>query len=173
MKTLLIGDLHLKAQLILPLADNIIKKHSIKRIILLGDYVDLHGQNQNIQLYAKDLTYLFSWKKKHEQNGLEVINLLGNHDVYYLLGQPAPFSVKNLELFFAVQNLLESLSLQIAYQLDDYLISHAGYNFLFDPVPWHFEPITEAHDINVTIRMHTFGNLKMYKIDSAVIMILR
>ena len=108
MKTLLIGDLHLKAQLILPLADNIIKKHSIKRIILLGDYVDLHGQNQNIQLYAKDLTYLFSWKKKHEQNGLEVINLLGNHDVYYLLGQPAPFSVKNLELFFAVQNLLES-----------------------------------------------------------------
>ena len=27
--------------------------------------------------------------------------------------------------------------------------------------------------INVTIRMHTFGNLKMYKIDSAVIMILR
>ena len=74
MKTLLIGDLHLKAQLILPLADNIIKKHSIKRIILLGDYVDLHGQNQNIQLYAKDLTYLFSWKKKHEQNGLEVIN---------------------------------------------------------------------------------------------------
>ena len=53
MKTLLIGDLHLKAQLILPLADNIIKKHSIKRIILLGDYVDLHGQNQNIQLYAK------------------------------------------------------------------------------------------------------------------------
>ena len=28
-------------------------------------------------------------------------------------------------------------------------------------------------DINATIRMHTFGNLKMYKIDSAVIMILR
>ena len=27
--------------------------------------------------------------------------------------------------------------------------------------------------INATIRMHTFGNLKMYKIDSAVIMILR
>ena len=30
-----------------------------------------------------------------------------------------------------------------------------------------------AHSINATIRMHTFGNLKMYKIDSAVIMILR
>ena len=32
---------------------------------------------------------------------------------------------------------------------------------------------SESHGINVTIRMHTFGNLKMYKIDSAVIMILR
>ena len=34
---------------------------------------------------------------------------------------------------------------------------------------------TEAHQkgINATIRMHTFGNLKMYKIDSSVIMILR
>ena len=27
--------------------------------------------------------------------------------------------------------------------------------------------------INATIRMHTFGNLKMYKIDSSVIMIQR
>lgn len=27
--------------------------------------------------------------------------------------------------------------------------------------------------INATIRMHTFGNLKMYKIDSSVIMTLR
>jgi UDP-2,3-diacylglucosamine pyrophosphatase LpxH len=160
MKTLLIGDLHLKAQLILPLVDNIIKKHNVKRIILLGDYVDLHGQNQNVRLYAKDLTYLFSWKQKHERNGLEVINLVGNHDVYYLLGQPAPFSVKNLELFFAVQNLLESLNLQIAYQLDDYLISHAGYNFLFDPVPWHFEPITEAHEKKLEIFAYAVGSMR-------------
>ncbi len=60
MKTLLIGDLHLKSQLILPIVDKIIQTHNIKRIIFLGDYVDLHGQTNNIQLYAKDLTFLYS-----------------------------------------------------------------------------------------------------------------
>lgn len=160
MKTLFVGDLHLKAHLILPLVDNIITEHNVKRVIFLGDYVDLHGQKQNVSLYAKDLTCLFSWKKKHEQNGLEVINLVGNHDIYYLLGQPAPFSVKNLELFFAVQNLLESLDLQIAYQLDDYLISHAGYNFLFDPEPWHFEPITEEHEEELETFAYAIGPMR-------------
>lgn len=57
MKTLLIGDLHLKSQLILPIVDKIIQTHNIKRIIFLGDYVDLHGQTNNIQLYAKDLIF--------------------------------------------------------------------------------------------------------------------
>ncbi len=47
MKTLLIGDLHLKSQLILPIVDKIIQTHNIKRIIFLGDYVDLHGQTNN------------------------------------------------------------------------------------------------------------------------------
>ena len=48
MKTLLIGDLHLKSQLILPIVDRIIQTHNIKRVIFLGDYVDLHGQTKNI-----------------------------------------------------------------------------------------------------------------------------
>lgn len=40
MKTLLIGDLHLKSQLILPIVDRIIQTYNIKRVIFLGDYVD-------------------------------------------------------------------------------------------------------------------------------------
>ena len=35
MKTLLIGDLHLKSQLILPIVDRIIQTHNIKRVIFL------------------------------------------------------------------------------------------------------------------------------------------
>ena len=31
----------------------------------------------------------------------------------------------------------------------------------------------KKQDINATIKMHTFGNLKMYKSDSSVIMMLR
>lgn len=146
MKTLLIGDLHLKSQLILPIVDKIIQTHNIKRIIFLGDYVDLHGQTNNIQLYAKDLTFLYSWKIDKEQNGIDVINLIGNHDAYYLLGEQAPFSIQNLEVFFAVKELLQDLKLQVAYQLDDYLVSHAGFNLIFDPKEWHFNLYTKEHE---------------------------
>ena len=33
----------------------------------------------------------------------------------------------------------------LAYQLNDFLISHAGYTTLFNPEPWHFEKITSRH----------------------------
>ncbi len=35
MKTLLVGDLHLKSQLILPIVDNVIKDNNVKRVIFL------------------------------------------------------------------------------------------------------------------------------------------
>lgn len=160
MKTLLIGDLHLKSQLILPIVDKIIQTHNIKRIIFLGDYVDLHGQTNNIQLYAKDLTFLYSWKIDKEQNGIDVINLIGNHDAYYLLGEQAPFSIQNLEVFFAVKELLQDLKLQIAYQLDDYLVSHAGFNLIFDPKEWHFNLYTKEYEEELDILAYTIGPMR-------------
>lgn len=160
MKTLLIGDLHLKSQLILPIVDKIIQTHNIKRIIFLGDYVDLHGQTNNIQLYAKDLTFLYSWKIDKEQNGIDVINLIGNHDAYYLLGEQAPFSIQNLEVFFAVKELLQNLKLQIAYQLDDYLVSHAGFNLIFDPKEWYFNLYTKEHEEELDILAYTIGPMR-------------
>lgn len=160
MKTLLIGDLHLKSQLILSIVDRIIQTHNIKRVIFLGDYVDLHGQTNNIQLYAKDLTFLYSWKIDKEQNGIEVINLIGNHDAYYLLGDQAPFSIQNLEVFFAVQGLLQDLKLQVTYQLDDYLVSHAGFNQIFDPQKWHFSPYTKEHEEELDILAYTIGPMR-------------
>ncbi|MEL0464684.1 metallophosphoesterase [Streptococcus pneumoniae] len=160
MKTLLIGDLHLKSQLILPIVDKIIQTHNIKRIIFLGDYVDLHGQTNNIQLYAKDLTFLYSWKIDKEQNGIDVINLIGNHDAYYLLGEQAPFSIQNLEVFFAVKELLQDLKLQVAYQLDDYLVSHAGFNLIFDPKEWHFNLYTKEHEEELDILAYTIGPMR-------------
>lgn len=160
MKTLLIGDLHLKSQLILPIVDKIIQTHNIKRVIFLGDYVDLHGQTKNIQLYAKDLTFLYSWKIDKEQKGIDVINLIGNHDAYYLMGEQAPFSIQNLEVFFSVQQLLQDLNLQVAYQLDDYLVSHAGFNLLFDPKEWHFKPFTEEHEEELEILANAVGYMR-------------
>lgn len=144
MKTLFIGDLHLKARLILPLVAQVIAEHQIERLVFMGDYCDLHGQTENAKLYAQELLYLQKWQQGQLEVGVEIINLLGNHDIFYLLGVPAEFSVTDRGAFFAVQNFLENFQLQVAYQLDDYLISHAGFNILFDLAPWHLVPLNQA-----------------------------
>ena len=51
--------------------------------------------------------------------------------------------------------------MQIAYQLDDYLVSHAGYNFLFDTEPWHFEPIqVEKYEKELEILAYAVGPMR-------------
>ncbi|WP_414047657.1 metallophosphoesterase [Macrococcus equi] len=142
MNTIFVGDMHLKSRVILPLIDNIIEKYDVNRVIFLGDYTDFPGQENNIKLYAKDLVFLAEWKLKNRKNGIEIINIIGNHDIYYYLGTKAEFSLTDEEAFWAVGDFLEELSLQVAYQLDDFIISHAGYNQYFNPEPWHFKPLT-------------------------------
>lgn len=126
MKTLLVGDLHLKSQIILPLVKEKVFEKKCERVILIGDYMDSHGQNLNAKLYAQDLIFLIEWKKDMIANGTEVITLVGNHDAPYLIDTPANFSVRNEELFFAISDNLYDLGVQIAYKLGDYIVSHAG-----------------------------------------------
>lgn len=56
MKTVLVGDIHLKARIILPIVEKIINHYNCQRVIFLGDYTDLNDQNNNVKLYARDLT---------------------------------------------------------------------------------------------------------------------
>ena len=84
MKTILVGDLHLTAQIVLPMVEQKVKELGIKRVILLGDYTDAYEQEKNVDLYVNELDYLFIWKSKMNVFGVEVISLLGNHDVSYL-----------------------------------------------------------------------------------------
>ncbi|PKE06633.1 phosphoesterase [Macrococcoides caseolyticum] len=142
MNTILIGDIHLKSRLILPLVDEIIERYNIQRVIFLGDYTDFPGQQKNVKLYARDLINLSEWKYNKLKKNIEVINLIGNHDIYYYLGSPASFSLKDEEAFWSIGEFLEELNLQVAYQLDEYIVSHAGYNQFFNPEQWHFEPLT-------------------------------
>lgn len=143
MKTILVGDLHLKAEIILPMVEQIVRELGVKRVILLGDYMDAYEQEKNVDLYMYELDYLFIWKSKMKVFGIEVINLLGNHDVSYLTVTPRMYSLQNAEGFLSVGQKLLKLNLQIAFQLDDYLVSHAGYTKDFDVENWHFEIITE------------------------------
>lgn len=143
MKTLLVGDLHLKAEIILPMVEQKVKELGVKRVVLLGDYTDAYEQEKNVNLYMNELDYLLVWKLKMNVFGVEVINLLGNHDVSYLTITPSDYSLRSADGFLAVGQKLLKLKLQIAFQLDDYLVSHAGYTQDFDVKDWHFTGITK------------------------------
>lgn len=48
MKTILVGDLHLTAQIVLPMVEQKVKELGIKRVILLGDYTDAYEQEKTL-----------------------------------------------------------------------------------------------------------------------------
>lgn len=143
MKALLVGDLHLKMRIILPMIEEKIMKLHINQVILLGDYTDAYEQQHNTSLYIDELDYLLIWKSKMTLLGIEVINLLGNHDVSYLTITPRVYSLRNSEGFIEVRKKLLKLNMQVAFQLDNYLISHAGYTKDYNLEDWHFETISE------------------------------
>lgn len=161
-KTILVGDTHLKNALILPILDDIIEKHNVKQVIFMGDYLDtkIQGQQSNVGLYAKDLVYLVDWKKKAADKGISCKFLIGNHDIFYYLGIPTSFTLTNQEAFEAVGDTLEELALQIAFQLDDYIVSHAGYNFLFDVEDWHFSRLSLENEDELIRFASTIGPMR-------------
>ena len=141
MKTLLVGDTHLMARIILLKVREVIKELNVKRIILMGDYTDQWGCVDFDGCYKDDLRFLYRWKQEMVSQGVEVVMLAGNHDVPYLIDKQVSYSVANLFTFEWVKQLLYDLELQIAYRLDDVLVSHAGYTEDYEPMKWHFETI--------------------------------
>lgn len=145
MKTLLVGDLHLKARLILPIIEKKTYELKCERIIFIGDYVDDYFQGFNVELFTDDLNYLLNWKQKMESKGINCIFLLGNHDAAYLTNQPRTYSLQDKKFFKKTRNLLFELELQVAFRLDHYLVSHAGYCEGIEPEEWHFDKINREY----------------------------
>ncbi|EIB6819137.1 metallophosphoesterase, partial [Enterococcus faecalis] len=116
MKTLLVGDLHLKARLMLPIIERKTYELKCKRIIFIGDYVDDYFQEFNVELFINDLNYLLNWKRKMESKGINCIFLLGNHDAAYLTNQPRAYSLQDKNFFIKTRNLLFELELQVAFR---------------------------------------------------------
>ncbi|EGO9794986.1 serine/threonine protein phosphatase [Enterococcus faecalis] len=145
MKTLLVGDLHLKARLMLPIIERKTYELKCKRIIFIGDYVDDYFQEFNVELFINDLNYLLNWKRKMESKGINCIFLLGNHDAAYLTNQPRAYSLQDKNFFIKTRNLLFELELQVAFRLDYYLVSHAGYCEGIEPEEWHFDKINREY----------------------------
>lgn len=141
-KTLLVGDLHLKAEFVLPIVESKIQELDCQQVIFLGDYVDDWDQQRNTDAYLRDLDFLIQWKKRMTDNGLHIINLLGNHDAPYLIDEPRAYSLQIYSGFKSVRDRLNALDLQAAFQLDSFLISHAGYCWGQEVEARHFEALT-------------------------------
>jgi len=145
MKTLLIGDTHLMCRLILPSLDKIIEEQNVKRLILMGDYTDQWGAIGCPDMYKNDLRFLYWWKSEMTARGVLVVLLTGNHGIPYLIGEPMYYSVMSPYAFDWIKEMLYDLGLQIAYRLEDYLVSHAGFTKDYEPLTWHFEVLTVDH----------------------------
>lgn len=137
MKTLLVGDLHLKAQIILPLIEKKVRDLGCQQVILLGDYMDAYDQTKNVELYLNELKYLLSWKSLMQMQDIKVITLLGNHDAPYLAYEPKIYSLQDNASIIKVHDMLLKLGLQVSFKLDDYLVSHAVYTETYKLEKWH------------------------------------
>lgn len=79
MRTLFVGDLHAKADL-LPLISRAAQRENTDRMVLLGDVCDdWNVSNNGLIRFFETFT---SWYRR-EAGEREVIPLLGNHDVPY------------------------------------------------------------------------------------------
>lgn len=147
-KTIFVPDLHLKAQLILPIFEELIQSRDIKNVVFMGDYTDAHGQKDNLVLYVSDLLYLTNFVQKLKDDGIDVTMLLGNHDVHYLSEIPSSDYnyTKDTLGFLNIQGLLYDLQLQPTHLVGkNILVSHAGYNRDFMPEETLFEVLTPSH----------------------------
>lgn len=117
MKTILIGDIHGRS-----IWKSIVKAENPDRVIFIGDYFDSFDIPGVRQL--RNFEDIVEYQKTA---GIEVVMLIGNHDYHYMQSsehysgyQPAFHHQFNE----ALRNSKDSM--QIAYQFDDVVCSHAG-----------------------------------------------
>ena len=122
MNTLSIGDTH--GNFVLDDVKRVMDKHD--KIIFVGDYVDSFTlDNPTIN---KNLCDLIEFKKENED---KVVLLLGNHDLQYMYNNDIHrCSGYRPEIRFDLFDIFNNNKdvFQIAFQIDNYLWTHAGIN---------------------------------------------
>lgn len=87
-KTLVVGDMHLKEELILGRVDAAVSQMDIERVVFCGDYTDEWHSNRLTTLDALDM--LVAWVRRRRRQGMEIDLVLGNHDMQYRRRAPGP-----------------------------------------------------------------------------------
>jgi len=121
-KTIVLGDTHGRSfwKLIL----NTEKDYN--RVIFVGDYFDTHDKISAAE-QIHNFKEIIQWKLDHPE--IEVILLIGNHDLSYMPGIQG-FNVSGYQAGAApnIQQVLEENKehLQVCYLMGEFLFSHAG-----------------------------------------------
>ena len=141
MKTVVIGDVHGRS-----LWKLIVHQENPDRVIFIGDYFDSFNIKGEEQL--NNFLDIIEYKKS---SGKEVIMLIGNHDYHYFpeVGDTGTSGYQSM-FSYQISPVLDSNReyLQMAYQMDEFLFSHAGISSAFlDSVfginGWKTETIVE------------------------------
>jgi hypothetical protein len=154
MKTLVLGDTHGRSFWKL-----ITHKEKPDRVIFIGDYFDsfeIPGLDQ-IQNFKEIIEY----KEKAE---CEVIMLIGNHDYHYMPGITEQFSGYQHNLAPSIQFVLDNNKhhLQMAYQMGEFLFTHAGVSSefmdsVFGSTGWTVETLEADLNEQFKYKPLTFG----------------
>ncbi len=121
-KSLVVGDMHCKQGMILPLVDAAVERRGVSRIVFLGDYVD--EWNSTARDVVEGIEVQLEWANGVRLQGIEVVFLLGNHDFEYLLGRGC--SGTHLEAMVDIREALGRIDMRAAADIDGYLVTHAG-----------------------------------------------
>lgn len=147
-RTLVLGDIHGRS-----IWKQIIEKENPDRVIFIGDYFDsfdlsaaeqIHNFKEIIEYKEKSFTN----SGKENQHKTDIIMLIGNHDYHYMSGINEHYSGYQHMASPAIQQVIEENKhhLQMVYQMDKYLFSHAGVssefmNNVFGLEDWQTENI--------------------------------
>ena len=129
-RTLFVGDLHAKADL-LPLITRVARREHAERIVLLGDICDDWNVSNNGLVRFFDT--FAAWYRR-ESLEREVVPLLGNHDVPYFLkqGSTSYARVRAMASGFKpgahrrVHELMQDIPFHLAWTDGNILATHAG-----------------------------------------------
>ena len=121
-KTLVVGDMHCKEELVLPRVDAAVEALGAGRVVFCGDYVDEWRSNALIMRDALD--FFGGWVRSRRAQGLGVDLVLGNHDAQYLLHEPGPGT--HTALYDEVAEALLALGVRAAVTVGTSLVTHAG-----------------------------------------------
>lgn len=124
MKTVVIGDIHGRSVWKL-----IVNMENPDRVIFIGDYFDSFDIKGEEQL--NNFLDIIEYKKS---SGKKVILLIGNHDHHYYpeIGDTGTSGYQSM-FSYQISPVLDANRehLQVAYQMDEFLFTHAGVSSVF------------------------------------------